>query len=308
MSIHNQEPLVSIGMPVYNGENYLREAVDSLLAQTYTNFELVISDNASTDCTQAICEAYEASDPRVRYYRNAVNQGAAANYNRVFALAEGKYFKWAAHDDIHAPGMLQHCVDVLERDESVVLCHVKTLIIDEHGKPYLEYLVELDTMAAQPHVRFGEVIGREHWCYQVFGIFRSSVLRETPLIDRYSDSDRVLLAELALRGRIYEIPTVMFYRREHPQTSTRKYVSNRDRMVWFDPNLRAAIYLPFWLKFKGYLSAVWRAPLAPQERLLSYAQIGRLLVDKAMLRLSRSLTHRLDRSHLAVPVEGAEWR
>jgi glycosyltransferase involved in cell wall biosynthesis len=303
-----QRPLVSIGMPVYNGANYIGEALKSLLAQTYPHFELIISDNASTDQTQAICEEFAARDQRIRYYRNKQNLGAAANYNRLVELARGTYFKWAAHDDLCTPATLERCVAVLEQDESIVLCHAKTAIIDEHGRPYLHYLVALDTMSDKPHVRLRELICKEHWCYQVFGLFRLNVLKQSALIGSYSDSDRVLLAELGIRGRIYEIPEVMFLRREHPETSTRKYVTNQERMVWFDPKLNGRLYSPLWLKFKGYLAAIQRTPLTFPERLRCYSQVGRLLVEKANLRLARSLHHQLDRRHLAVPVDGVEWR
>ena len=99
-------PRVSIGLPVYNGENFLEFALDSILGQTFQDFELIISDNASTDATESICRRYAAKDSRIRYYRNPNNQGAAQNYNRVFALARGEYFKWAAHDDVCKPNYL----------------------------------------------------------------------------------------------------------------------------------------------------------------------------------------------------------
>ncbi len=92
-------PTVNIGMPVYNAENYLQGALDSLLAQDYGDFDLLISDNASTDRTQEICLDYTARDRRVRYQRNGRNIGAADNFNRVLEPACGKYFMWAAHDD-----------------------------------------------------------------------------------------------------------------------------------------------------------------------------------------------------------------
>ena len=114
-------PRVTIGLPVYNGQNYLVETLESLLAQTYTDFELVISDNASTDRTEAICRQYAAGDARIRYYRNDENIGASANYNRAFELGRGEYFKWAAHDDLLAPTYLERCVEVLDANPDVVL-------------------------------------------------------------------------------------------------------------------------------------------------------------------------------------------
>src|ERR671915_430558 len=97
------KPLVSIGLPVYNGANYLRKAVETILEQSYESLELIISDNASTDDTADICRDLSARDARIRVSRNAQNVGAARNYNIVFNAARGKYFKWAAHDDVLAP-------------------------------------------------------------------------------------------------------------------------------------------------------------------------------------------------------------
>lgn len=109
----DDKPLVSIGMPVYNGERYIRQALDSLLAQDYANFELIISDNVSTDGTQGICLEYAARDERIRYYRNETNLGALRNFNRVFELSSGKYFMWAAHDDVWNPAYVQEVLALL---------------------------------------------------------------------------------------------------------------------------------------------------------------------------------------------------
>ena len=115
-------PRVSIGLPVYNGERFLARAIDSLLAQDFVDFELVISDNASTDGTGEISRDYAARDPRIRYHRNERNIGAVGNFNRTLDLASGEYFKWAAHDDWCAPQFLGRCVEVLDDDPSTVLC------------------------------------------------------------------------------------------------------------------------------------------------------------------------------------------
>jgi glycosyltransferase involved in cell wall biosynthesis len=99
-------PEASIGMPVYNGEKTIRAALDSVLAQTFTDFELIISDNASTDGTTAICREYAARDRRIRYVRQRENRGPAANFRFVLDEAVGKYFMWAACDDIRSPDFL----------------------------------------------------------------------------------------------------------------------------------------------------------------------------------------------------------
>src|SRR5690242_8968780 len=113
-------PKVTVGMPVYNGERYMRFALDSLLAQDFQDFEIVISDNASTDRTSEICAEYAARDSRVRYHRNATNIGASPNYNRTFELARGQYFKWCAHDDVCLPSFLSKCVATMEAAPSSV--------------------------------------------------------------------------------------------------------------------------------------------------------------------------------------------
>ena len=123
-------PLVSIGLPVFNGDRFLRESIDSLLAQSFSDFELVISDNASTDDTSAICEEYERADSRIRYVRNKTNIGGFRNHNKVFELSTGKYFAWASHDDIRLPKYIESCVEVLERSRETILCYTKTTIID----------------------------------------------------------------------------------------------------------------------------------------------------------------------------------
>jgi hypothetical protein len=127
-------PRVSIGLPVYNGERFLRDALDSLLSQSFEDFELLIADNASTDGTEEICRSYAAGDPRIRYIRNRVSYGAIANFNTVFRLTTGRYFKWAAYDDVCAPEFLARCVGVLDDDPSVVLACSRFAGIDEDGR------------------------------------------------------------------------------------------------------------------------------------------------------------------------------
>lgn len=118
---NSKEPLVSIGLPVYNGERYLKEALDSLLAQTYKNFEIIISDNASSDKTAEICEAYLLKDKRIKYIRQSKNIGQVANFNFVLEKSEGKYFMWAAHDDLWDERFIEKCVLALEGNPEAVM-------------------------------------------------------------------------------------------------------------------------------------------------------------------------------------------
>ena len=129
-----QQPRVSMGLPVYNGEQYLATALDSLLAQTFTDFEIVISDNASTDATEEICRRYAARDARIRYVRQPENRGSVFNFNHVFELARGEYYRWHAHDDVCAPTFLDRCVELLDQDPTIVGCHSLKVKIDQGGR------------------------------------------------------------------------------------------------------------------------------------------------------------------------------
>src|SRR5262245_23893970 len=206
-------PRVSIGMPVRNGERFIRQAIDSLLAQTFGDFELIICDNASTDQTQQICEEYASRDPRVRYFRNEANLGPAANYNRCFELSRGEYFRWHAHDDQAAPEYLARCVELLDRDPSVVVAYPKTLVIDESGKPIEEYDFNPGTDSARTSTRFRRLVlinHRSHRAVEIFGLMRSSALRRTPLHGCYARADSVLLVRMALLGRFVELADRLF--------------------------------------------------------------------------------------------------
>jgi glycosyltransferase involved in cell wall biosynthesis len=271
MNTPSRVPLVSIGLPIYNGARFMREAVDSILAQTFTDFELIVSDNASTDGTQAIGEAYAAADARVRYYRNDRNMGASYNYNRVTELARGKYIRHAAHDDVLAPENVERCVAVMEADDAVGLCYPQMSRIDEDGAVIDTYANSLHLRDPDPVVRwrrFHRLCDDGSMCDPVFGLFRGSVLRATPVLGRFAAADVVLLAEVALRGQIHEVPEVLFFERWHAGTSVNANPTPDDRAAWFDPAARGRWenHLPHYRWLREYLAIIARVPLAPQQR------------------------------------------
>jgi glycosyltransferase involved in cell wall biosynthesis len=230
-------PRVSIGLPVYNGENYLRPALDSILQQDYTDFELIISDNASQDTTEQICREYAAKDPRIRYYRNEKNIGASGNFNRLVELARGEFFKWATHDDVHLPGFVRRCVEVIEHSPATVaLVTPRAEVIDEHGSILNMDVESLDARHLQPHQRVEYVIRNVRWATALFGLIRTNVLKKTRLVQPYYASDNVLLVEIALLGQILELPEALFQRRYHASISTNAHKSWRDLQVWFNPS------------------------------------------------------------------------
>lgn len=243
MSANQKTPKVTVALPVYNGENYLQEAIDSVLTQSFADFELILRDNASNDRTAAICLAAARSDSRVRYIRNESNVGAGPNFNGLVELARGRYFKWLAHDDVMAPGFLAACVETLDADPSAVLACPRVRFLDPQGAPLDEYVSPYRTDAHDRVTRFSEMLKGGHRCFEVFGLIRLNDLRLTKLIGNYNNGDGVLLAHLALLGRLAVIPEALFMSRKHPQSSM--YVfrvvdphskpDHEGYANWFDP-------------------------------------------------------------------------
>lgn len=290
-------PRLSIGLPVFNGENYLAPALDSILAQTFRDFELVISDNASTDRTEEICRDYADRDPRIRYHRNSTNIGGPRNFNQVFEFCSGEYFKWAHHDDVLAPDFLEKCVEVLDQHPAVILVHSKTARIDENGAIAGSYDHEMRVDAEDPAVRFHDLLTVRHWCFEQFGVFRSSVLRQVPLHGTYVGSDRRLLAELALRGPWHIIPEYLFYRRQHAGACSNIWPLQA-RAAWFDPGKAGSIALPYFRETAEYIKVLHRQRLSAKMRARCYltlAQYIRLNAKNFLVDLeiaSVSLLHR----------------
>lgn len=262
-----QTPQISIGIPVYNGENYLAEALDSLLAQTFTDFEIIISDNASTDGTPQIIERYRARYPAIRAYRNETNLGAAKNYNILVDYARGEYFKWMAHDDLIAPTFLEKCVNALRQDDSYILAYTRAVETDAQGHELKRHQPLAQVGAMDAPTRFkGHACNRRAHQNTVFGVIRLAALRQTQLIGAYTASDQVLNGELALRGRFYEVPEYLFSKRNHPQTHWQAFKSYRERIAWYDPSKRGKLKHPYWRLWREYLTAIQRAPLSLADR------------------------------------------
>jgi len=270
--MNGNTPRVSVGMPVYNGERFITQTIESILSQTFQDLELIISDNASTDGTEQICRGYAARDPRVRYYRSDQNRGAAWNHNRVVELARGEYFKWQCHDDYCDRTLLEKCFAVVHCDPDVVLCYPRFVRVDENGRR-LGVKSSRVIGGAEPYERFRSLIYRRDSCEEIYGLTRTAVIRKTALIGAYSNSDDTFLAELILLGRFQEVPEPLFFYRIHQTQSTSAYPSRYGRMAWFDPSAGAHISLPFLKLFAGYFSLVWRSPLAWREKVRCYSTL-----------------------------------
>lgn len=266
-------PYVSIGMPVFNGERFLERAVETLLVQDFDDFELLISDNGSTDGTEELCRAYERSDPRVRYERQEVNRGAAWNFTHVLEVADpsARYFKWVAADDEHAPTYLARTVEILDDDPSVAVAHSGTADIDEEGyvlKVWHQPVSRLESH--DPAERLLDLVTHRHECFQAFALIRSDVARAGRGLLAISDADNVQLVELALRGRFVNHKETLFFRRQHANRSMAAFVNARDRVAWFDPSKADRIAFPAWRLGWEFVRAIRDAPLTASDRRRCY--------------------------------------
>ena len=258
-------PLVSIGLPVYNGERFLAQALDSLLGQTLGDFELIVSDNASTDRTAEICQDYAARDARIRYIRQESNRGAVWNTNFVALQARGQYFKWASANDFCDPRMLEKCVGVLRSNADAVLCHGRTCIVDEDTDERTPFADDVSATDARPSERFKAVAGSLKLNNPICGVMRLDVLRRTPLIPLYRDGDLVLTVELALRGRIVLLPEILLYRRFGARTWSMRLTPS-DLQLFLYARSGSEPRFPRWRRRIDLIRAVLRAPISGSEK------------------------------------------
>jgi glycosyltransferase involved in cell wall biosynthesis len=296
-------PPISIGIPVFNGERYLASAVEAFLGQTFSDFELIICDNASTDRTESIGRAFAARDRRVKYVRNATNIGSARNYRRVFELATGKYFRWHAADDLVAPDALARGYEILETQPDVVLAYARTVFIDEHGSRLTTYDDRVEALQNSPSERFIHVLTNLGYCNAMYGLVRADTLRKTRLLGVFVGSDICFHAELSLYGKFREVPEFLFMRRFHPEASSSK--SGEQLQQFYDPGQPSRPYLREWRHFFENLSSVARAPIGLAEQVRAATWLTRsalrsreLYVGEVKQAFHQLLSHILALPHL----------
>ncbi|HLA63283.1 MAG TPA: glycosyltransferase [Rhodothermales bacterium] len=297
-------PLVTIGLPVYNGARYLRAALDEVLAQTFGDWELILSDNASTDDTEAIARDYAARDARIRYVRNATNVGALANANQTIRLARGRYFALAAYDDRHAPDFLARLVPLLEADPGVVLAYSRCERIDEEGNRFaydearggwvapgggiydgdrdLERPLPADAVA-----RYRAVLGSMSVDAAVHGLMRTDVLRDRIGGHGIYGSDRLVVAHAALLGRFVYVDEPLFEFRIHAAST-----------LHLDHDARVAREAPgVWARGVGFLTlahyarAVAQTDLGLGGRLRAWAATAGYALGRARRNVARQGRH-----------------
>ena len=281
-----QVPPVSIAIPAYNGEHYIAQSIESLLSQTYGDFELVISDNASTDGTEAICRHYAAADERVRYVRRSENIGGPGNFRYVFSLCSGKYHKWSTADDHWHPEFLREAVAILDTRPKVVLCYPKTQLIDAAGHRIEDYDDNLDLADESPRQRVRELYSRIGLCNAHLGLLRRDAMLKTKLIAGHLASDVDFLVEMALIGKFHLLPEVRFFRRFHSASSSWARGDDKHQAAYYAPkaNVNALSGVGTWRRFGFQLGAIGRSPATFADKIaLSFDVLRRVRYERGTL-------------------------
>ena len=276
-------PRVTIGLPVYNGERFVAEAIESVLAQTYPDWELVITDNASTDATEAICRSFAAADERIRYYRNTTNVGLARNFNRAFHLSQSPYFKWLAHDDVCLPEFIQRAVETLDAHPGASVVYPRMRAFDGDGK----VVPAFDTWSRateycdrRPDVRFRRFLnnfqheldtGTSQPGVYIFGLMRAPALKRTRLMLGHMWADITLLSELLLEGEFIEIPVDLMRARVAIDNATSLMLAG-DLQGWqqvLDPRRAGKVGTTFsrYARYAEAYRSVARSELSGPEKL-----------------------------------------
>ncbi len=274
---------VTIGLPVYNGEKYIEQALESLLDQTFQDFTVIISDNASTDRTPLICRRYAEQFANIQFHASDVNKGAGWNFRRVFELSRSPYFKWMACDDLIAPTYLDACVEALDADAAAVLAYPLTTVINENGETIEKYQFNVATSSSVASKRFHDLLFGSDQCYEVFGLIRSDCLRQSQVMGGYGHADGVLLGQLSLMGHFQRVEQYLFYSRRHAKQSIREHDEgdeggrpNYNRYTeWFDTSTVGTIKLPNWRILSENLKCVYQSSVSMHDKVACYFYLGK---------------------------------
>lgn len=289
-------PRVSIGMPLYNGERYLRCAIESLLDQTYTDFELLIADNCSTDSSLEIAQDYALRDSRIRIVEREKNQGAIDNFNFVFNESSGELFKWAAVDDICRPRFLEKCVSALDENPEAVWSHSTSDKIDSAGESLLQKLTGDDPLVQRvdgklawknfprpgfaspsPAARFGNVLLGTNWCVDSYGVFRRSALQKTRLFINVYGAEKVLIGELSLLGKYVHVDEDLFSQRIHDAASS-SLTSHKEQQEYTGAKKRSFLRTRLAL-CKAHLNSVYRHRIGITEKAKAHWAVMRYMLQ-----------------------------
>lgn len=259
-------PRLTVGVPVRNGEAYLAQALESLLAQTLIDFVVLVGDNLSTDRTPEIVKDFAARDARVRYVRHDTNLGAAGNFSRLVRLADTELFRWHAADDLVLPEHTARCVAALDAEPAAVVAYTKTTLIDAEGRETGPYEDRVEALADSPRARFHVVYRHLSKCNVQYGVMRRDLLSRTLLMRPFVASDMAFLYELSLYGKFVEVPERLFLRRIHPAGTIG--MNQAQLRLFYSPERWQRPSFQTWHTLATLERAICRAPLTPRDRAL----------------------------------------
>lgn len=270
-----EAPILTIGMPVYNGEQFLESTLASILGQTFGDYELIISDNASTDQTEQICRDHAERDSRIRYIRQPRNAGAVRNWNLLPGEANGIFFKWASAHDYYDPPFLERCLDVLRKREDVVLAYTRTNLVRDDGSFIGHDPTDLAVMHRRPRDRFLRLMEHGGRNNSMSGVVRREPLLRTGLDRFYPHGDKVMLARLAVAGKFWLIEEPLFYRRMGPASSFTHYGDASELQAYLDPTRASSPRFDRWRQQLDYLWSSLTVDLPLAAKPLLFLRVAR---------------------------------
>ena len=278
------KPLVTIGMPVFNGGRFLEHALDCWMAQDFRDFKLIISDDASTDSTPAICRAYAERDPRIQYLRSDYNRGQIWNFNHLVALAETEFFAWAAQDDHWDPAFLGKCIALLEQSPEAAGAHTRIRRITADGATYAGPFGGYAALDDDPVLRFRAVMSDWLWCFAHYGVWRTEAIRHTRLYRKVYGPDHVFVAEACLYGKIVEVPEVLWAHRTcNPEETRQEYIERQRRGL--EPQSKPGSYRhPLLALTREHMRTALTAPFAaPTRWRMAWLVLSRFWVHQVLV-------------------------
>ncbi len=292
------EPKVSIGIPVFNGAKTLAKTIEAAINQDYTNLEIIISDNCSTDGTQAIAEAFQSRDSRIKYIRQEKNYGMTNNFSKVFEYATGEFFMWAAHDDLHEPTFISKCLPILLSEPEAGLCVPRT---QTFYRGEISWISNMKTFRGiQSRTKLYLETLKHFPAVGMYGLYRSSKVAKTHLWRNFTGADLAFIQDLALHAQIVVCEDILFsyFERDKWNTLEQDYMNiyGTSRIPWY--------YSPFFIVFRKQIDTIIHSQNTSTAKfkfllvLLGF-QLGQL-VTKASLKLLRSLAPARLRNQLAV--------
>ncbi|MEN6467039.1 MAG: glycosyltransferase [Syntrophaceae bacterium] len=260
--------LLSVGLPVFNGEKYIAQAIESILVQDFENFELIISDNCSTDRTRDICLYYQGRDSRIHYHRFDENMGMLTNFLAVLGLSESPFFMFASHDDLREKSFMSSCLCDLLCDPSIALVFTRSKVMDADSN-YLGIANDgLSAFDENPAERFRHVIWELGMCNAMLGVFRTSMLKKITCWGATQFFDTLLLAEISLLGKIVQLEDPLFIRRLTRNYNYRSHDERNTQLIFeIDPKLlKEGITLPHCRLAYGHLDIINQSALDDPEK------------------------------------------